>query len=273
MFSASNQENNLHTLQLRLVNILDEVHKICVANSIRYSMIGGTLIGALRHKGFIPWDDDIDIAMPYEDYKKFCRIVFNKKYEWLTFDLAGITSGYYQPFVKAYDSRTIFAEPRRKSKPKGVFIDIFPISYAGNTKKKAVIEMRKHHFWRDVLTRKDFTYGKGWFKYIEWIYILLGKFFSVEFVMRRINNQYEKLNQTHSLFVSDMDGNPKGVVPSRLFDEFDLYDFEGHRFYGMKNADEYLKLVFDDYKKLPPESKRVPHHVEYMNLEKSYLDL
>lgn len=263
----------LRQLQLRLTQVLSEVHKICEKNAIRYSMIGGTLIGALRHKGFVPWDDDIDIAMPYEDYKKFCNVAFNEKHPWLVFELAGRTDDFYQPFIKVYDSRTTFLEPRRKkTKPKGVFIDIFPISYAGNTKKSAEIEMRKHHFWRDILTRKDFTYGKGWFKYIEWVYVLLGKIISAQYVMKKINAHYEKLNKTQSGYVSDMDGNSKGIVPSRLFDDFVTYEFENRKFYGMKNADEYLHLVFGDYMKLPPVKERVPHHIEYMDLNKSYLD-
>lgn len=264
----------IRDLQIRLTDLLNEVHKICVANNIRYTMIGGTLIGALRHKGFIPWDDDIDIAMPYEDYKKFVQIISNSKHEWITFDLAGVTQDYYYPFVKVYDSRTSFREGgRRTSKTKGVFVDVFAMSYVGNSKREVLWNIRQYRFWRDLLSRKDYIHGRGVFVLIEWIYILLGKFFSVNFLMSRINTLLEKINKNETKMVADLDGTNKGVVPSRLLDEFVLYDFEGYKFYGMKNADEYLHLVFGDYMKLPPENKRIPHHIEYMDLEKSYLDL
>lgn len=265
--------SELRKLQLRLAELMNEVHKICVANNIRYTMMGGTLIGALRHKGFIPWDDDIDIAMPYDDYKRFVDIAFSMKHEWIAFDLAGKTEDYYMAFIKAYDTRTSFRENgRKKSKTKGVFIDIFPMSYVGNTQMQAVKEIRIHRFWRDILTRKDYIYGKGLFVLVEWIYVLLGKLFSVKYLMRRITNQYERLKHRTAL-ISDLNGTLNGIVPSRLFDEFAFYDFEGYKFYGVKNADEYLRLVFGDYMKLPPEDKRVPHHIEYMDLNKSYLDL
>lgn len=263
----------LRSLQLRITQVCQEVHKICVTNNIRYSMIGGTLIGALRHKGFIPWDDDIDIAMPYDDYVRFKDLVFRTKHEWLTFDLAGYSEDYFSPFIKAYDSRTTFAEHgRQKTKPRGVFIDIFPLTYVGNCKLRAIWELRKHKTWRDLLTRRNYVHGMGLFVLVEWIYIFLSRFFSAEYLIKKINEQHEELNKKRTYYISDLDGTMAGIVPSRLFDEFCLYDFEGYKFYGMKNADEYLRLVFGDYMKLPPEEKRIPHHIEYMDLNKSYLD-
>ena len=265
--------DSLKQLQSRLTKLLQRVHSICVENCIRYTMMGGTLIGAVRHQGFIPWDDDIDIGMPYEDYKKFIEVVTSHKYEGLAFGIPGKTEDYYQVFVKVFDTTTTLKENNRtKSKPKGIFIDIFPLTYVGNTKCEIFFNVRKFRFWRDVLTRKDFHLREGWFILVEWIYILLGKFLSADLSLNRISVHYEKLALKKTLMMADLDGNNKGIVPAYLFDEFALYDFEGHQFYGMKHADEYLQRVFGDYMKLPPENQRTPHHIEFLDLNKSYLD-
>lgn len=266
-------DTSLKALQSRLTKLLHRVHLICEENGIRYTMMGGTLIGAIRHKGFIPWDDDIDIGMPYEDYKKFIGVVTSHKYEGLAFGIPGKTDDYFQTFVKVFDTTTTLKENNRtKSKPKGIFIDVFPLTFVGNTKWEVFYNVRKFRFWRDVLTRKDYHLCKGWFFLVEWIYILLGKFLSSETSLKRIHTHYEKLASKKTLMMADLDGNNKGIVPAYLFDEFTLYDFENYQFYGMKRVDEYLRWVFGDYMKLPPENQRTPHHIEFMDLNKSYLD-
>ena len=266
-------DTSLKTLQSRLTELLHRVHLICEENGIRYTMMGGTLIGAIRHKGFIPWDDDIDIGMPYEDYKKFIGVVSSQKYEGLAFGIPGKTEDYFQTFVKVFDTTTTLKENNRtKSKPKGIFIDVFPLTYVGDSKYEIFLNVRKFRFWRDILTRKDFHLSKGLFAVVEWIYILLGKFVSKDFALNKIYAHYETLALRKTSLMADLDGNNKGIVPAYLFEEFALYDFEEFQFYGMKKADEYLWRVFGDYMQLPPEDKRVPHHIEYIDLNKSYLD-
>ena len=266
-------DSSLNVLQFRLTKLLHRVHLICVENGIRYTMMGGTLIGAIRHQGFIPWDDDIDIGMPYEDYKKFIAVATSHKYEGLAFGIPGETEDYFQTFVKVFDTTTTLKENNRtKSKPKGIFIDVFPLAFVGDTRWEILYNVRKFRFWRDVLTRKDYHLCKGWFFLVEWIYILLGKFLSTDFSLKRIRSHYEKLASKKTLMMADLDGNNRGVVPAYLFEEFTLYDFENYQFYGMKRADEYLRWVFGDYMKMPPENQRTPHHIEFMDLNKSYLD-
>lgn len=266
-------DTSLKTLQSRLTELLHRVHLICEENGIRYTMMGGTLIGAVRHQGFIPWDDDIDIGMPYEDYKKFIDVVTSHKYEGLAFGIPGKTEDYFQTFVKVFDTTTTLKENNRtKSKPKGIFIDVFPLTFVGDTKYEIFCNVRKFRFWRDVLTRKDYHLCKGWFVLVEWMYVLLGKFLSSDLSLKRIRALYEKLATKKTLMMADLDGNNKGIVPAYLFDEFTLYGFGNYQFYGMKQADEYLRDVFGDYMKLPPENQRAPHHIEFMDLNKSYLD-
>ena len=109
------------------LDIMIKVHQFCEENGIKYYMIAGTLIGAIRHKGFIPWDDDIDIAMPREDYEKFLKIFpeYGKKNNLLAVN--NRTKPYYgRPMTKVIDTRTSLTEPEyRSDDPIGVFVDIW----------------------------------------------------------------------------------------------------------------------------------------------------
>jgi lipopolysaccharide cholinephosphotransferase len=252
----------------RLCLLMNEIHKICVENNIKYTLLGGSLLGAVRHKGFIPWDDDIDIGMTYDNYMKFVAVVFERKYDWLEFDLAGKTEFYY-PFIKAYDKRTTFLEEMRDD-AKGIFIDIFPISYAGNSYKEALKEFKKHRYFQSVLKRKSYRYSTGFLK--ERILSWLAHFYSVDYLMKKIEQHYNMLNQSRKLYSSDMDGTRKGVVPSELFDSYKTYPFEECEFMGIADSDRYLKMIFGNYMQLPPESQRIPHHIEYLNLSLPYIE-
>ena len=199
-------DKTLFDLQSRLMDLMQKVHSICVENDIHYTMMGGTLIGALRHQGFIPWDDDIDIGMPYEDYEKFVKIVASHKYEGLSFGIPGKTDDYYQAFVKVFDTNTTLMENNRtKSKPKGIFIDVFPITHVGNSKLQAYWNVRIHRFWRDILTRKDLHLCQGLFILVEWIYIFLGKVIPANFAIKKIYARYAKLSKKKTLLAADLD--------------------------------------------------------------------
>ena len=242
-------------------------------HGIRYTMMGGTLIGAIRHQGFIPWDDDVDIGMPYEDYKKFISVVTSSKFEGLAFGIPGKTEDYFQTFVKVFDTTTTLKENNRmKSKPKGIFLDVFPLTFVGDTRWDIFCNVRKFRFWRDVLTRKDYRLCKGWFVLVEWIYVLLGRFLSADLSLRRICALYEELATKKTSMMADLDGNNKGIVPAELFDDFCLYKFGGYQFYGIKRAEEYLQRVFGNFMTLPPKEKRKPHHIDYLDLTKGYIE-
>ncbi len=256
--------NNFHH---RLALMMDEIHKICMANDIQYTMIGGTLIGAMRHQGFIPWDDDIDIAMTYENYKRFIDIVFQQKHEWLEFCIAGRTPDFYHPFLKVYDKQTTFIEGHT-DKPRGIFVDVFPIVCCGDTKQQALKKRRVYRFWQSLLKRKGYTFHTGGGR--EFVLKMIARCFSVKFLMSKLNNQLEHLSVCSYKLSADFDGTESGIVPTRLFKTYQLYKFEEFEFMGISCADEYLRFVFGDYMQLPPVEKRTPHHIVYMNLNLPY---
>ena len=262
---------SLDDLHSRLLLLMEEVHIICIKNNIKYTLMGGTLLGAARHKGFIPWDDDMDMGIMWDDYKKFRDIVLEMKHDWLEFDLAGDTNKYWGPYLKVYDKRTTFWETdRTRDLVKGVFIDIFPIVYAGDSKEEALKEFKHHRFLQAFLRRRGYRYHTGVLR--EFAFTFVGKMFSNKFWMKKINAQYERLCETPKEYVSDMDGSKKGIVPATFFSDYELRPFENCEFYCIKDADSYLRFVFGDYMKMPPEKDRVSHHIVYMNMNLPYVE-
>lgn len=258
---------NIKEFHHRLALLMVEIHRICKENDIKYTMIGGSLLGALRHKGFIPWDDDMDIALTYDNYKRFLEVVKDIKHDWLEFETAGLAKGCYEPFIKAYDKRTTFLEGHADS-PKGIFIDIFPITKCGNSMQESVKERRKYRFWQSLLKRKGYTFHTGGLR--EFVLRNMARCFSVSVLVGKLQKQLEHLSAKDYVYSADFDGTLKGIVPTDLFDSYKLYKFEEYEFMGITEADRYLKLVFGDYMQLPPEDKRVPHHIAYMNLDLPY---
>lgn len=115
----------LRELQLFALEILKDVHQFCTQNNIKYSLYAGTLLGAIRHQGFIPWDDDIDIVMPREDYNKFCQTYRSERFNLFNRDN---DSSFQLAYARVCDiKRTLYkaVEPCSK-KPTGVWIDVFP---------------------------------------------------------------------------------------------------------------------------------------------------
>lgn len=263
-------DGQLNEFHYRLCVLMNEIHKLCVENDIRYTLLGGSLIGAVRHKGFIPWDDDMDIGMPWPDYKKFCEVASKINHEWIEIDNPFNTNCNHV-FPKAYDARTTLRETgSQRSNAKGIFIDIFPLSYAGNSHVGALLEYKYHNICKLLYLRKKYhfkqnnVYGK--------ILKTASAFFSDKQLLSMIFSQQERLNKKRRRWSSDLDGTTRGVVPSYLFDNYVLYDFDGFQFYGIELSDEYLTRVWGDYMKLPPVEKRVSDHFEYLNLNLPYQD-
>ena len=242
---------------------MDEIHNICVQNGIHYTLIGGSLIGALRHKGFIPWDDDMDVGMLYADYARFEKIVSNMKHEWLEFSSAQIDPNCFNPFIKVHDTRTTLIEGF-EPEASGVFIDVFPFSYVGDTKELALREFRKHRLLQALLRRKKYRFKTG--KVKELALNAAAKFIPRQSLIKKITLQYEELNQDKTAFISDMDGKERGIVESRYFDDYTEAPFEDRRYMIIKEADQYLRANFGDYMQLPPKEAQTSSHIELLDL-------
>lgn len=245
------------------LDILIQVDKFCREHKLRYSLGYGTLIGAVRHKGFIPWDDDIDIMMPRPDYERFLK-EFEKTPPLSHLAILNYRNNDITPitWTKVTDSRTIIFAPNRKA---AVFIDIFPIDGAPEDEK--VVEYVKETYKRRCYVmrkRRSYKYGKNILKrYIKYIgkQILYPK--SREWAIR----EYEEYVHSYPFDTSPNTGllfltinYEMLVMPAGIFKNYRTIEFEGHEFMCISDYDTCLRNLYGDYMKFPPKEKQVRGH-------------
>lgn len=247
------------------LQIFDCFRKFCEENHLRYFLVGGSLLGAVRHEGYIPWDDDLDVGMPADDYYKFIRTFEDTELFYL--DCQERDKRTWQHFGKLMMRDTLFGEYVKQNYDcnKGIFIDVFPLL---STPPKKSIKGRARDLWIRVLNYKCFPreFVTIWKPRHPIFSSLLKALSQVMFCWcssskaREIRNAYlEKHSRDKNDFVS-LGDNLLSRVPCQYFDEIAVGTFEGRTVPIPKKWDEYLTWVYGDYMTLPPESERVPHH-------------
>lgn len=256
----------LDELKVLELETLQTIHDFCEKNGIHYSICGGTLIGALRHKGFIPWDDDIDIIMPRVDYEKFKALFNEKKDSPLKFIDCFNTKQYFQPFGKVVNTKTKLIETyARPIDDMGVYIDVFPVDGI-----PAGVENREQ-FWRKITKIKNLNTviyeknidGESAIKhFIRLVLFYLFRPLPANIIAKRISRFAEKVDFNASETVASSIfgyGRDEEVVRS-VFDSYVDVDFEGRKFKAMSGYETFLHNIYGDYMQLPPEEKRVLKH-------------
>lgn len=260
------QELTLRELQQVSLEILTEVHQFCISKDIKYSLAYGTLIGALRHKGFIPWDDDVDIMMPRSDYERFCHLFQSEKFKLIYY---GNDKTALAGFARVVDcSKTLYRTERPWTKQiSGVWIDIFPIDGVEDDEKlyaKRYRQLRKLCSVIYKFRRQNHHISKNdsWWSITKTLiapivslngylpYLMLEKMIKIE---KKID--YEKANFLGQC--SCLDDGPI-QFSKKDFEEYVQLDFEGQRFCAIKGYDRHLRQLYGDYMQLPPEDKREP---------------
>lgn len=257
----------LNELKKIQCEILQEVHYYCEEQGLKYSLACGTLLGAIRHNGYIPWDDDIDVYMPRKDYDKLIRDfpqVYHNHYKLVSFER---DKKWCRPYANLYDDRTFFEEHKSPvEKQIGVNIDIFPVDYVPDDEKEWLKYNRKRRILINLQSSKyvavrfkNRSLVKNIFLIVLKVVLLpIPNHVLVKLVDRYIR-QYNTKN-THRLFESCC-----GLLQKRPFLENDFSEliphvFENYEFNIMKGYDDYLTNGFGDYMTLPPIEKRVSHH-------------
>lgn len=248
------------------LDILKSVDIFCKENQIEYSLAFGTLLGAVRHGGYIPWDDDVDIMMTRENYEKFRESYSSKRYPLV--DLKNDT-GHPVSMGKIYDSRTYFYYRGSMRRKYGLFVDVFPLDVIPEN----IVERER---WLKRIKRivsfnqfKNNTYSYS-LNHKKVIYRVIGCFVKLFFSARIIHRNLERLFVKYKDKPSNIVGVPAVMVmskeymnitfPKGLFDEYINLGFEGARFQCIKSYDEFLTIFYGDYMELPPIAKRVGKH-------------
>ena len=251
------KEIHLEELKTIQLDLLQKTADFCENNGLRYFLCGGTLIGAIRHKGYIPWDDDIDIAMPRPDYDRFVKI-FNKPENYYQVANLDVSPNYTNAFAKVYDNRTVLKELYYSGET-GVNIDVFPTDGV-----KEVSQIRKIMLLHKLLNTKEANYYKR--SLSKMLINTFGKLLLLPFSARRIarwiDNEARKYS-FGSLPTAGVISNPIGLgemVDKSVFDSDIYQEFEGRKYRIPVGYDTWLRSIYGDYMQLPPEEDRVTHH-------------
>lgn len=263
-------KKELRQLQMIELEMLIEVDRICRKCGIEYTIIAGTMLGAVRHHGFIPWDDDADVAMMRDEYEKF-RVVCETELDTSRFYFQDYrkTEGYRWGYGKIRRKDTIFLRKNQEHMPyeQGVFIDIFPMDGVPDNyllrslHNLACFAIRKT-LWSEVgrNTEKNII--------IRLIYKIINQI--SENNIKKILRKFEIFSNRHATkYIRKlMFPTPNQVwgYERKWYENHAEYDFEGYTFIGIKDADEYLSFKFGAYPTFPPEKERKVHPVSQLKL-------
>ena len=255
------QDELLKEMQSRELEILQACIEVCQAHNIRYYALGGTLLGAVRHKGFIPWDDDIDIGIPRKDYQRFIEVMKN---------IEGFVGIHIAPNMVNYNILQVLGDEKIKYNGKYIqpFIDIFPLDgYPSSGIKKWIHS--KRILWNRLLFKLSIlsqvaNVDRG---SLENLIVKVSRALRIEKTLdtKRISHRIHQLIQCYSFDESSYVGNILGryrereIVPSEYFGKGTNLSFHHLVVRGPEKWDAYLTQIYGEYMKLPPEQERLAH--------------
>lgn len=260
--SRSGQPVSALELKQSILGIMDEIHNFCTEHKIQYFLMQGTLLGSVRHQGFIPWDDDLDIGMFREDYEKFCRLFHSDKHYALK--CIQRDADYYLPFGKVIDTRTDLREDINHAPSIGAYVDVFILDHV----KKGSPELTGYYRRTLKTTLEDLKYmelrkGRSLWKNAL---ILLGRLIYPRSLYKIAKDRDARAVSASSPeptgWVSNLHSpwGEREVVPYACFSGVKEYPFEGRSYFGPVDFHTYLSTLYGDYMTPPPPEKQVTHH-------------
>ena len=261
---------DIRPLQQRLLDILITIDKVCQEHQIRYYLVAGTMLGAVRHQGFIPWDDDVDIAMPRLDYDRFMQ----HSAEWLPQPYealcAQLQPDFPSDFAKVVDSSTTLIEREHHSYLGGIYVDVFPIDHITSNPL-----LQRCHFLHYALLKKliyllcrdPYKHGRG---PSSWLPRFCQHWFSLPATVQRLIRLQQTYNNQSCHLVVDHDFGHRGIMPPTVYGTPKAVLFEGHRLKGVALPQQYLTALYGDYMTIPSGEDQRQHNFFYLNYELPY---
>ena len=266
--------------ELRLIElvILKEFIRVCSEMNLRYYILYGTLLGAVRHGGFIPWDDDIDVGMPREDYDRFIREAQSFFPQNLFVQSIYTDSEYNLSFAKVRDSNTTFIETSHKhfKMNHGVYIDVFPIDNYPEKRIKQVLFGAKSKILHFRIRREFYSPNsrKSVKNLLRRIMMAVAKVLypSREKALRIQDKHFKSIKESH-LWINN--SGPWGIrhelMPATYYGKGTPIRFEGIEVNAPLEYDKWLTHMYGNYLELPPDEKRVTHHsTELIDISRGY---
>lgn len=268
----NNDYKELHQVELEILLVFRD---ICKRHNLTYYLSGGTFLGAVRHGGFIPWDDDVDVAMPRDDYEKFIKVVNFELSEDMEFKSIDNDYNYHVSWARIINNRVkVIVNNFQKPEIEPAWIDIFPLDGMPNNIIKMKIH-KVHLLWRRVMfgwaNYKYISYNKKNRPWYEKFLMFIGKTLKPGKLMN-LKKQYMKMEKAlmkYPASKSNVYMNFKGsyifksIMDKKIYyGDGAVYTFEGQQFNAPANYDAYLTKIYGDYMKLPPEEKRNKHATE-----------
>ena len=276
------QVTDIKVMQKLLLQLMIKFHEVCEKHGLVYNMCGGTLLGAVRHKGFIPWDDDLDVCMPRADYEKFIQIAKTEYADEFITEAPG-DENYIYPFVKIGMKDTVLIEGHLINNygVRNLYLDIFPVDGYPDV----VGEKNKQHFdsicrilkkWSWAISEIRPSTRSGWRKIL-----VLAKPFVFSYYRWQGYQKYVKqfLELTQKYKFEDCEKvTPnwqywgRTWIAKEKFLDRALYEFEGYRFWSVCDYHDWLSCMYGDYMTPPPPEKRVQYHGYKLYVKKELLE-
>lgn len=275
MCFTKNEKTALKLVQETELGLMDYLDDFCRRNSIHYSLIFGSLIGAVRHGGFIPWDDDIDVAMPREDYERFISLVANDVPDWI--EVQNFRLGTSKRYVtRIADKRTLMRlSSYTEANDLHIWLDIFPIDGLPNSKV-----LRGAHLLCVLWDKACCSFaafeetvnlhrpGRPWWQQAIISFFSathIGHLWKLDKALTNYDNALQKypVPYGNECFCGvGTYGFARQTWPSSAFDGLTEYEFEGRSYFGPRDVNAVLSVTYGDYMQLPSEENRVIHQID-----------
>lgn len=272
------QEKKLEDIWAVELEILDEIHRVCTENGLRYSLAYGTLLGAVRHQGFIPWDDDIDIMMPREDYDRLREIWSEKAKQGFILQDETMFDDYMNTFAKVRKDHTTFLQfesERTCNYHTGFYVDVFPVDRKAPTGLPEKLQFAAFAFY--LLYNRGYTSNSGGLKGLG-ERVLLGivpkkNYRKISLAAGRMSRKWND-NMDADLVCPSKISACRQALPAGLFDHLELVPFQNKMYYAFHDREAFLRLCYKDHLALPPEERRIwRHHPLLISFDQNYHEI